>query len=569
MNARERLLVVSALLVFGLVKSSFADVLVLKDGTLIDGDVDSLLRGTNKAILTPDGRSVGLSDAVSTHLGVTAKELKAGIDRSSFISDGVRIDLVEAFIFETGEDEKREQFLQLNVNVTNRDERRYLSIETPRFFSNNYRWRLKDDVANKVRESHGDRVGELELLSSLDRIEPEKTANGAILFEPPLPKTEYLVLDLAPQMFEFNERLAFIGTAFLLIPFDSISTPERRLLAATEAVERCERTADDADLNVAKKLLDELAGIGEKGAAKLHTRWKLVSADKLVKRFRERFSQGEINEALADYATLRELSPQSADDVVVNLGEVPPDVLFELPADVLSLLPPSSWPTEKNSIGMKFKFIPGGTFTMGDRNVAHHVTLTRSFAIGVFEVTQEQFEQVMGTTPSKFTGGQHPVEQVSWDEAVEFCRKLSALPAEKKAGYVYRLPTEAEWEYACRAGTTTKYSFGDSESELGAYAWYDKNSGKTTHPVGGKKPNAWGLYDMHGNGLEWCQDWYGVYPGGKLTDPTGPSSGSHRVCRGGGWNYFSGSCRSVSSIRDSPGFRFYYLGFRVLRSSIK
>jgi len=274
MNAQNRLLLVSALLVFGVVNPTFADVLVLKDGTRVDEDIDSLLRGSSKAIQTPDGRSVGLSDAVATHLGVTAKELKAGIDLSSFISDGVRIDLVEAFTFETGEDGKREQLLQVNVKVTNRDERRYLNIETPRFFSNNYRWRLKDDVANEVRESHGDRVGELKLLSSLDRIEPEKTANGAILFELPLPKTEYLVLDLAPQMFEFNERLAFIGTAFLLIPFDSISTPKTRLLAATEAVERYESTADGDDQKAAEKLLDTLVSLNDKGLAKLYNRWR-------------------------------------------------------------------------------------------------------------------------------------------------------------------------------------------------------------------------------------------------------------------------------------------------------
>ena len=137
--------------------------------------------------------------------------------------------------------------------------------------------------------------------------------------------------------------------------------------------------------------------------------------------------------------------------------------------------------------------------------------ITKPFCIGVFEVTQQQYQKVMGTNPSRFKGPQNPVEQVSWNDAVEFCRKLSALPAEKSSGYEYRLPTEAEWEYACRAGTTTKYSFGDSESELGDYAWYGLverlmeiadergNSGEKSHPVGGKKPNAWGLFDMHGN----------------------------------------------------------------------
>jgi formylglycine-generating enzyme required for sulfatase activity/serine/threonine protein kinase len=226
-------------------------------------------------------------------------------------------------------------------------------------------------------------------------------------------------------------------------------------------------------------------------------------------------------------------------------------------------------PPLTNSIGMEFKLLPGGTFTMGEGSEAHQVTLTKAFELGVYEVTQKQYEVVMGTNPSHFKTALNPVEEVSWDDAVEFCQKLSALPAEKKAGYVYRLPTEAEWEYACRAGTTTEYSYGDSDSQLGDYAWYDKNSGKTTHPVGGKKPNAWGLYDMHGNVFEWCQDWHGDYPSGSVTDPTGAAVGSFRVLRGGGWYFISDCCRSAFRLRGTPDYRDYSLGFRVLRSSIK
>jgi formylglycine-generating enzyme required for sulfatase activity len=222
-----------------------------------------------------------------------------------------------------------------------------------------------------------------------------------------------------------------------------------------------------------------------------------------------------------------------------------------------------------NSIGMRFVPIPAGTFTMGEDHEAHQVTLTQPFELGVYEVTQEQYEAVMGTNPSHFKGPQNPVEVVSWAEAVEFCRKWSDLPAEKSAGYVYRLPTEAEWEYACRAGTQSIYSFGDSDSELGDYAWYTDNSGGTTHPVGGKTPNAWGLYDMHGNVWEWCQDRYGSYPSGAVTDPTGPSSGSRRVTRGGSWFYHSVHCRSVWRVWFPPDYRLNHLGFRVLRSSIK
>ncbi len=192
--------------------------------------------------------------------------------------------------------------------------------------------------------------------------------------------------------------------------------------------------------------------------------------------------------------------------------------------------------------------------------------LTKPFYLGVMEVTQEQYQKVMGTNPSQFKGPQNPVETVSWADAVEFCRKLSAMPAEKTAGHVYRLPTEAEWEYACRSGTTTRYSFGDDASRFGDYGWCE---GTKTHPVGEKKPNAWGLYDMHGNVSEWCQDWYGLYPSGSATDPTGDTYVRSRVCRGGCFGDGAGSCRSASRFEYKPVHRFNYLGFRVLRSSVK
>ena len=228
-----------------------------------------------------------------------------------------------------------------------------------------------------------------------------------------------------------------------------------------------------------------------------------------------------------------------------------------------------------NSIGMLLVPIPAGTFTMGEANgddneetwTPHKVTLTQPFHLGQYEVTQEQYEKVMGTNPSIFKGGQNPVERASWNDAVEFCRKLSALPAEKKAGYVYRLPTEAEWEYACRAGTKTRYSFGDSDSELGEYAWYDVNASdvdeQNSHRVGQKKANPFGLHDMHGNVWEWCQDWYGNYPSGSVTDPTGPSTASYRVFRGGSWFSFAGLCRSAFRGGYAPTIRNITLGFRV------
>ena len=232
---------------------------------------------------------------------------------------------------------------------------------------------------------------------------------------------------------------------------------------------------------------------------------------------------------------------------------------------------PVELPESANSIGMEFKLIPAGRFTMGQGDESHEVTLTEPFQMGVHEVTQAQYEQVMGSNPSIDKGAENPVDPVSWDDAVQFCRQLSELPAEKAAGNVYRLPTEAQWEYACRAGTTTTFSFGDDNSVLGDYAWFTNNSSRNTHPVGSKKPNAWGLYDMHGNVWEWCSDWYGkdYYESSPTSDPTGPSGGSLRVSRGGSWDNTADYCRAAYRARSSPSFRANANGFRVVRSSEK
>ena len=219
-----------------------------------------------------------------------------------------------------------------------------------------------------------------------------------------------------------------------------------------------------------------------------------------------------------------------------------------------------------NSIGMKLNRIPAGTFTMGESDQAHRVTLTKPFFIGVTEVTNAQWKAVMGDVPSKWKDDERPVEQVSWDDAVSFCKKLSSQPAERAVGRVYRLPTEAEWECACRAGSTTAYSFGDHESLLGIFAWFSENAGKQTHAVGKKQPNAWGLHDMHGNVWEWCSDWYGDYPRGAVTDPKGLKTGSRRVYRGGSWNRSARNCRSAFRYGFSPSLRYRGLGFRLALS---
>ncbi len=222
-----------------------------------------------------------------------------------------------------------------------------------------------------------------------------------------------------------------------------------------------------------------------------------------------------------------------------------------------------------NSIGMEFVYIPPGTFMMGSlRNEKgrdnderqHQVTLTKGFYLQTTEVTQAQWKAVMGSNPSKFKRDNRPVEMVSWNDVQEFIRKLNRTGS----GNRYRLPTEAEWEYAARAGSTTRFSFGDDEGRLGDYAWYRGNSGKRTHRVAQKKPNNWGFYDMHGNVWEWVQDWKGDYPSGSVTDPKGPSNGSARVLRGGGWNGDARYCRSASRSRRRPAYRLNNSGFRLV-----
>ena len=171
-----------------------------------------------------------------------------------------------------------------------------------------------------------------------------------------------------------------------------------------------------------------------------------------------------------------------------------------------------------------------------------------------------------GSNPSKFHGDpKRPVEQVSWDDAVEFCRRLSELPGEERAKRRYELPTEAQWEYGCRAGTTGRRCFGDDEKPLDEYGWFNANAGGQTHPVGQKRANVFGLCDMYGNVWEWCQDWYDrdYYATSPTDDPTGDAGGHSRVLRGGCWNNLAGFCRSALRYDCGPGYRFDGHGFRV------
>jgi formylglycine-generating enzyme required for sulfatase activity len=219
---------------------------------------------------------------------------------------------------------------------------------------------------------------------------------------------------------------------------------------------------------------------------------------------------------------------------------------------------------------MQLALIPPGTFSMGadDGNArrmpVHGVRISQPFFMSAFEVTNAQWKRVMGGVPSQWQEDDHPVEHVSWDDATDFCRRLSELPGERTLGRVYRLPTEAEWEYACRAGTTTRYFFGDDPSRLGDYGWFTDNADSMTHPVGLKAPNPWGLYDMHGNVGEWCGDWFGSYPSGAVTDPSGPPEGTMRVRRGGGWISHADDCVLVNRIVNGPLYSSNRVGLRVV-----
>ena len=226
-------------------------------------------------------------------------------------------------------------------------------------------------------------------------------------------------------------------------------------------------------------------------------------------------------------------------------------------------------PFTVNGVSFNMIAVKGGTFTMGATSEqgddaysyekpTHQVTLS-DYCIGETEVTQELWQAVMGSNPSNFTGNlQRPVEKVSWNDCQEFIKKLNQL-----TGKTFRLPTEAEWEYAARGGSQSKgYKYAGSNT-IGDVAWYTSNSSSTTHPVKQKQANELGLYDMSGNVWEWCQDWYDSYSSTPQTNPAGPSSGSIRVLRGGSWNFNAWNCRVSDRNSDTPTYRIHNLGLRL------
>jgi formylglycine-generating enzyme required for sulfatase activity len=261
------------------------------------------------------------------------------------------------------------------------------------------------------------------------------------------------------------------------------------------------------------------------------------------------------------------------DHVIERVGDFSTSVVGDSP------IPPQTQPetapgnktsfTENLADGITLEMVslPAGQFLMGssesDSEKPPHQVKVNSFAIGKYPITEAQYQAVMGTnTYYSKNNPQNPVENVSWNDAQAFCQKLSQI-----TGKTYRLPTEAEWEYACRAGTTTRYYFGDDDNQLGNYAWYSGNSNRTTHPVGQKKPNAWGIYDMSGNVYEWCEDdWHDSYAGapddGTAWLDNDNRSQSVKCLRGGSWGSLPNLCRSANRIRGVPD-RLLNYGFRV------
>jgi formylglycine-generating enzyme len=347
----------------------------------------------------------------------------------------------------------------------------------------------------------------------------------------------------------------------------------------------------DAAMAEARKAVFGMPNDAEWGTPVLYMR----SADGLLFRFED--------EAQADRDTEIDISEETEGEGKVELSEdvnpiievVPPDISQNFknkekedkpPKDnkpIIEVVSPKIEQTGQpkrftNSIGMEFVWIPPGEFMMGspenepgrfDNETLHRVILTRGFYMQTTTVTQGQWKALMGNNPSYFKDGgdKCPVERVSWDDAQEFIKKLN-----QKEKSEYRLPTEAEWEYACRAGTDTPFYFGkclstDEANYDGNYPLEGCSKGiyrKKPVPVKAFPPNAWGLYDMHGNVWEWCHDWYGDYPTTSVTDPTGPDSGSNRVRRGGSWSNGARFCRSAYRHRNSPAYRYDNLGLRLL-----
>ncbi len=396
-----------------------------------------------------------------------------------------------------------------------------------------------------------------------------------------LKKWKYGIPELQLAIKEFKEVIRLQPRAAdahfkLGVVYDNKGDYERACAEYRRAIELDPKGLDgqDARSNLAL-VLHAIFGKRDEAVDLLEATLRINPKDKLARQILRLIKQSILP------AGKHEAKRQAKDQLVV------PDIKPQEPAKTKSKEPKPG--EERNFDGMKFVWIPAGEFRMGsskgerdwavsqgakreelsDEGPVRTVRITKGFWMGKYEVTQAQYERVMGKNPSYFKGSNRPVGCVSWNDWVEFCEKMAA---KSTSGGRCRLPTEAEWEYACRAGTTTKFYGGDSLDDLARAGWYSGYWGSAaTQAVGKKEANAWGLYDMHGNAYELCSDWYsegyyGTRPNPD-SDPTGPSSGSYRVVRGGSWTAAARFCRSASRTMNDPRGRDRYSGFRVVRSS--
>ncbi len=283
--------------------------------------------------------------------------------------------------------------------------------------------------------------------------------------------------------------------------------------------------------------------------------------DNLKKQLEERSNNNQSDESVIAVTSERDTAIQTNSSIVNKIWTLE-DISLEM----------VSCPAGSFMMGSPFK-IGSPDYELGRNKdeIQHKVIISKLFMIGKYPITQYQYGSVVGENPSQFKGDNNPVEMVSWNDAKEFCNILnSSFKNKLPQGFIFDLPTEAQWEYACRAGTITSLNSGknitsetDSCYNLNEVGWYYKNSGGKTHSVGKKMPNDWGIYDMHGNVMEWCKDWYGDYPSFSVTDPTGPDRGSFRVRRGGGWLNRARNSRSAIRSNDFPDNRSDNLGFRL------
>lgn len=377
---------------------------------------------------------------------------------------------------------------------------------------------------------------------------------------------KYIMLaDSAVSREKFDEADKYLAEAATVIPdADVIVSARKRLQTARRSKAERERLAAEREKTALEKAADEkeklLAAQTEKERLAAHKAELARSAA-----FEEHVAAGmhaleneDKEKAILSFRSALTIYP---DNIMAKSGLEKAQAMVVIPqhGDIF-----------RNSLKMTFVYIAGGTFSMGspasesgrdaDERL-HKVILSRGYWLQDSEVTQGQWEAVMGSNPSRFAscGADCPVESISWGDIRIFLRKINSFGDE----VTYRLPTEAEWEYAARAGSMSKYCFGVMNSTLNDYGWHDRNAGGRTHPVMKKRPNAWGLYDMHGNVWEWCRDWYGPYPAEDVNDPTGPASGSSRVLRGGSWFSNADMCRSAVRHSLAQDNRNFYLGFRL------